>query len=91
MSGIVDRAIQDLVSESLGESWVLKTAKQKYGSMMEAGRNTLKEFLLKRSVLLDFVTKILSGPGKMDKTLVEMELLQSRNEGSDQGMFKISW
>ena len=91
MSGIVNRAIQDCVSESLGECWVLKTAKQKYGSMMEAGRNTLKEFLLKQPDILDFATEILSGPGMMFRIRVEIELLQSRNEGSDYGIFKISW
>ena len=31
---------------SIGEWWVLRTGKEKYGSLMEAGGNSLKEFLV---------------------------------------------
>jgi hypothetical protein len=31
---------------TFGEWWVLRTSKEKYGSLMEAGGNSLKEFLL---------------------------------------------
>jgi hypothetical protein len=34
------------VLETFGEWWVLRTAKEKYGGLMEAGGNGLKEFLL---------------------------------------------
>lgn len=31
---------------SLGEWWIIKTTKEKYGSLMESGGNSLKEFLI---------------------------------------------
>ncbi len=34
------------VLQAFGEYWVLKTAKEKYGGLMEAGGNNLKEFLI---------------------------------------------
>lgn len=34
------------VLESFGEWWVLKTGQEKYGGLMKAGGNSLKEFLL---------------------------------------------
>ncbi|MCX6313256.1 MAG: heme NO-binding domain-containing protein [Sphingobacteriales bacterium] len=34
------------VLEAFGEWWVLRTGKEKYGALMEAGGNGLKEFLL---------------------------------------------
>lgn len=34
------------VLAALGEWWVLKTGKEKYGSLMEAGGNSLREFLI---------------------------------------------
>lgn len=34
------------VLETFGEYWVLKTGKEKYGALLEAGGNNLKEFLL---------------------------------------------
>ena len=36
----------DLVLQAFGEWWVLKTGKEKYGGLMEAGGNNLKEFLI---------------------------------------------
>lgn len=34
------------VLETFGEWWVLRTGKEKYGSLMEAGGNSLREFLI---------------------------------------------
>ncbi|MCG8308471.1 MAG: heme NO-binding domain-containing protein [Cytophagales bacterium] len=34
------------VLEALGEWWVLRTSQEKYGGLMEAGGNSLKEFLI---------------------------------------------
>jgi hypothetical protein len=34
------------VLNALGEWWILKTGKEKYGGLMEAGGNNLKEFLV---------------------------------------------
>jgi len=34
------------VLEAFGEWWVLKTGKEKYGGLMQAGGNNLKEFLI---------------------------------------------
>jgi hypothetical protein len=34
------------VLQAFGEWWVLKTGKEKYGGLMEAGGNSLKEFLV---------------------------------------------
>lgn len=36
----------DQVLEVFGEFWVLRTSKEKYGGLMEAGGNNLREFLL---------------------------------------------
>lgn len=36
----------DQVLQAFGEWWVLKTGKEKYGGLMEAGGNNLKEFLI---------------------------------------------
>jgi hypothetical protein len=41
---------QDEVLESLGEWWVLRTGKEKYGSLLEAGGKNLHEFLIKLPV-----------------------------------------
>lgn len=113
---------------ALGEWWVLRTGKEKYGGLMEAGGNNLKEFLLnlpvfhrrvmliypkltppqfrisdikdqslhvhyfsKRQGLKEFVRGLLQGLGKMYETQVEIELLESRDEGSDHETFKVSW
>jgi len=35
----------DKVLQVFGEWWILKTGKEKYGGLMEAGGNNLKEFL----------------------------------------------
>jgi hypothetical protein len=116
------------VLEALGEWWVLRTSKEKYGGLMEAGGNSLKEFLInlpvfhhrvmliypkltppefkvsdstdhsinvhyfsKREGLQEFVRGLLHGLAKMYKTEVKVELLESRDAGSDHEIFKVSW
>lgn len=116
------------VMEAFGEWWVLKTSKEKYGGLMQAGGQSLKEFLKnlpvfhnrvmliypkltppefrvsdeteksilvhyysKREGLQDFVRGLMIGLGKMFETPVEVELIQSRNEGFDHEIFKVSW
>ena len=111
-----------------GEYWVLKTGKEKYGGLMEAGGANLREFLVnlpsfhnrimliypkltppefktshieessihihyhsKRAGLKEFVKGLLSGLGKMYQTDVVIELLQSREQGADHEIFKVSW
>lgn len=112
----------------LGEWWVLRTGKEKYGGLMEAGGASLKEFLRnlpvfhnrvmliypkltppefrvsnitdasidvhyisKRAGLQEFVRGLLQGLGKLYRTSVTIELLQSREEGSDHEVFRVSW
>ena len=113
---------------AFGEWWVLRTSKEKYGALMEAGGNNLKEFLInlpafhsrvmmiypkltppefkvseiennslkvhyisKREGFQDFVEGLLSGLGKMYQVDTKIELLQSRNQGADHEIFKVSW
>ena len=116
------------VLESFGEWWILKTGKEKYGGLMQAGGKNLKEFLVnlplfhnrimlmypkltppefkvdnitdnslwvhyysKRQGLQEFVRGLLIGLAKMYEVNVNIELLQSRNYGSDHEIFKINW
>jgi len=116
------------VLQSFGEWWILKTGKEKYGGLMEAGGKSLREFLInlpifhnrimliypkltppefkvshveersihvhyysKRHGLQEFVRGLLIGLSKMYKTESTVELLQSRDEGSDHEVFKVSW
>jgi hypothetical protein len=116
------------VLQAFGEWWILKTGKEKYGGLMEAGGQSLKEFLVnlpifhnrimliypkltppefkvsneeensihvhyysKREGLQEFVRGLLVGLGKMYQTPAEVELLQSRNDGYDHEIFKVSW
>lgn len=116
------------VLEAFGEWWVLKTAKEKYGGLMQAGGNNLKEFLMnlplfhnrimllypkltppefqisnleensvhvhyfsRREGLQEFVRGLLSGLGKMYETPVAIELLESRNDGNNHEVFKVTW
>lgn len=116
------------VLQAFGEWWILKTGKEKYGGLMEAGGHDLKEFLTnlpifhnrimliypkltppefkvsniaersihihyfsKREGLQEFVRGLLSGLGKMYDTPTKIELLQSRAEGSNHEIFKVSW
>ena len=53
--------------------------------------NIVVHYLSKRPGLQEFVRGLFSGLGKLYKTNVTIELLQSRNEGSDHESFKISW
>ena len=113
---------------AFGEWWVLRTGKEKYGGLMEAGGDTLKEFLMnlpafhdrikliypkltppefritditdksvhvhyisKRLGLQEFVRGLLQGLGKMYETAVIIELLDSRDDGGDHEVFKVSW
>jgi hypothetical protein len=131
LAGAVSEEMQMPVSDVLqafGEWWVLRTGKEKYGGLMEAGGSGLKEFLInlpvfhnrvmliypkltppefkvsnaeensihvhyfsKRVGLQDFVRGLLSGLGKMYNTPTQIELLQSRDDGSDHEIFKVSW
>jgi hypothetical protein len=116
------------VLQTFGEWWILKTGKEKYGGLMDAGGNSLREFLInlpafhyrvmliypkltppefkvsnieeqsiyvhyfsKREGLEEFVRGLLTGLGKMYNTPMEVEIIQSRNEGSDHEVFKVSW
>lgn len=116
------------VLEAFGEWWILKTGKEKYGGLMEAGGHNLKEFLVnlpmfhnrimlmypkltppefqisdieensvhvhyfsKRTGLKEFVRGLMHGLAKMYKTTAEVELLQSRDNGFDHEIFKVSW
>lgn len=113
---------------AFGEFWVLNTGKEKYGSLMEAGGSSLREFLInlpnfhsrimliypnlqppefrishinensvrvhyfsERVGLQDFVRGLLQGLGKLYNLPVVIELLQTRDDGSDHEIFKISW
>ena len=113
---------------AFGEWWILKTGKEKYGGLMEAGGSSLREFLVnlpifhnrvmliypkltppefkvsdiqersinvhyfsKREGLQECVRGLLSGLGKMYNTPTEIELIQSRDDGSNHEIFKVSW
>ena len=116
------------VLQAFGEWWILKTTKEKYGGMMEAGGSTLQDFILnlpvfhnrimliypkltppefkisdvkensvlvhyfsKREGLQEFVRGLFSGLSKMYETPLNIELKQSRDNGSDHEIFKLSW
>jgi hypothetical protein len=116
------------VLEAFGEWWVLKTGKEKYGGLMQAGGKNLREFLVnlplfhnrimlmypkltppefqisnveenslhvhyfsKREGLQEFVRGLLSGLGKMYETPVTIDLIESRDDGKNHEIFKVSW
>jgi hypothetical protein len=116
------------VLEAFGEWWVMKTSKEKYDGLMQAGGTSLKEFLhnlpvfhnrvmliypkltppefrvsdstdnsihvhyySKREGLQEFVRGLMVGLGKMYETPVQVDLIQSRAEGSTHEVFKVSW
>jgi hypothetical protein len=116
------------VLEAFGEWWILKTGKEKYGGLMEAGGQNLREFLInlplfhnrimlmypkltppeftisdiedravhvhyfsKREGLQEFVRGLLQGLAKMYDTTAEIELLETRDDGKDHEIFKVSW
>jgi hypothetical protein len=131
LAGAVATELNISVGEVLivfGEWWILKTGKEKYGSLLEAGGKNLREFLInlpafhnrimlmypkltppefkisdvaensihmhyfsKREGLQEFVRGLFQGLGKLYSTAVDIELLQSRNEGSTHEIFKVSW
>jgi hypothetical protein len=53
--------------------------------------NIIVHYLSKRPGLQEFVRGLFSGLGKLYQTSVTIDLLQSRNEGSEHEAFKISW
>ena len=113
---------------AVGEWWILRVTIEKYGSLLETGGNSLREFLInlpqfhnrimliypklsppefrvsdikdqsihlhyfsKRAGLQEFVRGLFQGLGKLYKTPVEIELLNSRENGHDHEIFKLSW
>ncbi len=124
---VLDIPVGDVLI-AFGEHWVLRTSKEKYGGLMEAGGSSLKAFLVNlpvfhnrvmliypkltppefkvsditdhsihlhyfsaREGLQEFVRGLLQGLGKMYHTPVDIELLQSRNNGDNHEIFKVSW
>ena len=118
----------DQVMITFGEYWVLKTGREKYGSLMQAGGSNLRDFLLnlpdfhsrilliypnltppefrvtstqansillhyhsKREGLQEFVRGLLQGLCKMFETPASIEMVQSRQQGSDHEIFKIDF
>ena len=116
------------VLNAFGEWWVLRTGKEKYGGLMQAGGTSLKEFLVnlplfhnrvmliypkltppefritdildrsvhvhyfsKREGLQEFVRGLLQGLAKMYDVEVTIEMIQSRDDGGDHEIFKVSW
>ena len=51
----------------------------------------LVHYFSKREGLQDFVRGLLSGLAKMYNTDVKIDLLESRGEGADHEVFKITW
>ncbi|MEQ9440733.1 MAG: heme NO-binding domain-containing protein [Cyclobacteriaceae bacterium] len=113
---------------AFGEYWILKTGKESYGALMQAGGSNLKEFFINlpnfhsrvmlmypklsppefqvssvqdnslhlhyyshREGLEDFVHGLILGLGKLFDTVVDITLLQSRNEGADHEVFLVKW
>jgi hypothetical protein len=118
----------EAVLNTFGEWWILKTTKEKYGGLMQAGGSNLKEFLInlplfhnhimllypkltppefkvsdvedksihihyhsKRPGLQEFVRGLLSGLSKLYETETLIELLNSRANGDNHEVFKVSW
>ena len=118
----------DDVLIAFGEFWVLHTGKQKYGALMESGGNNLQEFLLNlpnfhtrvsliypnltppefkvtdmkenslhlhyfshRPGLKEFVRGLIQGLSKMYNQPVSIELMASREEGSDHEVYYVTW
>ena len=46
VSHVMNIPIEDILI-TFGEYWILKTGKEKYGNLMQAGGKNLKEFLVK--------------------------------------------
>jgi len=127
VSSVMNITASDVL-QVFGEWWILKTGKEKYGGLMEAGGSSLRDFLInlpafhyrvmliypkltppsfkvseiedrsihvhyfsKRNGLSEFVRGLLTGLGKMYNTPMNVELIESRDEGSDHEVFKVSW
>lgn len=126
-SEVLNISVGDVL-QAFGEWWILKTGKEKYGGLMKAGGNNLKEFLVnlpsfhnrimlmypkltppefkvgnieensidvhyhsKREGLQEFVRGLLTGLSKMYKVDVNIELIQSRDDGDTHEIFKVNW
>lgn len=126
-SEVLNISVGDVL-QAFGEWWILKTGKEKYGGLMEAGGNNLKEFLVnlpsfhnrimlmypkltppefkvsnieensidihyhsKREGLQEFVRGLLIGLSKMYEVDVNIELIQSRDNGNTHEIFKVNW
>ena len=113
---------------TFGEWWVVKTTKDKYGTLMQSGGATFKEFVMNlpvfhnrvmliypkltppefkvtdvcetslqlhyissREGLQEFVRGLIQGLGIMFNTPVNIDLIQSRENGNSHEIFKISW
>ncbi len=113
---------------AFGEWWILKTAKEKYGSLLLSGGSTLIDFLehlpdfhtrimlmypkltppefkisnktsnsidvhyhSKRLGLQEFVRGLLQGLSKLFNKETQIELIQSRDDGSTHEIFRVSW
>ncbi|NNF36170.1 MAG: heme NO-binding domain-containing protein [Saprospiraceae bacterium] len=116
------------VLSTLGEYWILRTGMENYGSLLESGGNSFREFLINlpnfhsrvmlmfpdleppefkisniqekslyvhyyshRAGLADFVYGLFHGLAKMHKTEIEVELLESRDNGHDHEVFEVKW
>ena len=126
-SEVLGTPLSDVLN-AFGEYWILRTGMENYGSLMEAGGDSLREFLVNlpnfhsrvmlmfpnleppefrvsdiesdsvhvhyyshRPALAEFVRGLLHGLAKMFKTEVEIKLLESREDGHDHEVFKVSW
>jgi hypothetical protein len=118
----------DAVFVAFGEWWILKTAKEKYGSLLASGGNSFKEFIVhlpdfhtrvmlmypnltppefqvteiqenelnlhyfsKREGLSEFVRGLMQGLAKFYNVEIEIQLVQSRNDGDAHEIFHIQW
>jgi hypothetical protein len=131
LAGAVASEMNMSVDEVLvvfGEWWILKTSKERYGSLMTAGGSDLRAFLLhlpdfhtrvmlmyprltppefqvsdvaansicvhyysQREGLQAFVRGLLQGLSKLYETETDIELIQSRDDGFDHEIFKVTW
>jgi Haem-NO-binding len=131
LAGAVSQEMQMTVADVLtafGEWWILKTSKEKYGSLLSTGGESLRAFLIhlpdfhtrvmlmypkltppefkithieansvqvhyfsKREGLQEFVRGLLQGLSKLYETETQIELLQTRDEGSSHEIFKVTW
>ncbi len=113
---------------AFGEWWILKTAKEKYGSLLAAGGKNLKDFLIylpnfhtrimlmypkltppefqlsnieeksiclhyfsKREGLQEFVRGLIQGLSKYFQVETVIELIETRDQGQNHEIFKITW